>query len=322
MQKFSFGELAGIIGRREGDFEDMGVVVTMGTGEGSTYTFQDNGSDVLGVAHVDTVLAQGWASLIRVRGERVVISPRLDDRLGVYIITKLLPALGVTCDWLLTTGEECGRSSAEWFTPGKEYNWAFSFDRRGTDAVLYQHDHKALRKVLKRGGFKIGHGSFSDLSVLEAGCSGINFGCGYQEEHSPGSYAVLSDTFLMVHKFVRFFKQHCRQRLPYQTRSRGNWGRPYWKEHWPYGSNGGYPSSREDDWTKPLRPIHTRPWYASGETTGIGAGFHGFSGGRNAEYLTWYDPQDPDNPTVDVEVLEEYEDNCGKKIPVTKDNGK
>src|SRR5262249_10213773 len=134
---FSFAEFSAIASKSESDFADFGVVVKQGNSEGDTYTFADNGSDVLGVAHLDTVQNAHFGSLIKLKGEKVLLSPRLDDRLGVYIITSLLPKFGVTCDWLLTTGEEIGCSSAANFRTDKSYNWAFSFDRSGDDVVLY-----------------------------------------------------------------------------------------------------------------------------------------------------------------------------------------
>lgn len=150
-QAFSFTEFCAIASRDERDFADFGTVVTQGDrrDEGSTYTFKDNGSPVLAVAHLDTVQEASYSSIFRVKGERVLLCPRLDDRLGVYIITRLLPRMGITCDLLLTTGEEVGCSSAELFLTDKQYNWAFSFDRSGADCVLYQHDHKKLRRVLR-----------------------------------------------------------------------------------------------------------------------------------------------------------------------------
>ena len=212
---FSLSQFEAIASRDEGDFADMGTVVSIGKGEGSTYTFCDNGSDVLAVAHLDTVQSDNYTSVLTIKGERVLLSPRLDDRLGVYIITRMLPLMGVTCDWLLTTGEEVGQSSAEIFTPAKQYNWAFSFDRAGSDCVLYHYECKALKKLLRKAGFHIGQGSFSDLSFLDANCAGINFGCGYQDAHSLHAYAFLNDTFKMVQRFARFYREHKSARLPY-----------------------------------------------------------------------------------------------------------
>src|SRR4030095_2411465 len=225
---FSFRDYAKIAAMGESDFAQLGEHVSIGKFDGESYTYVDNGSAVLGVAHLDTVQDHREASIIRVNGERVLLSPVLDDRLGVYIITRLLPRLGIVCDWLLTTGEEIGQSSAELFNAKKAYNWAFSFDRSGTDVVLYHYEHKALKRLLRRAGFKIGNGTFSDLSFLNADCSGINFGCGYHSAHSPHAYAILSETFSMVGKFRQFWHAFKNVRLPYKKRSPyTRWDRGY-----------------------------------------------------------------------------------------------
>src|SRR4051794_30743638 len=78
------------------------------------YYYRDNGSDILAVAHLDTVgLAhQRACHFVDTEGGPVVYSRALDDRLGAYIILDLLPALGITHDILLTVGEESGQSTA------------------------------------------------------------------------------------------------------------------------------------------------------------------------------------------------------------------
>jgi hypothetical protein len=239
-QAFNYNDFAKINARHETDFSDYGTVIKQGDSEGSTYTFRDNGSNVLGVAHLDTVQEANWSKLIKVKRESVLLSPRLDDRLGVYIITSLLPKLGVNCDWLLTTGEEIGQSSAELFRTDKHYKWAFQFDRAGCDAVLYHYEHKALKKLLRKAGFRIGQGSFSDISSLDIGCSGINFGCGYRDAHSLTSHAFLSDTFRMVDKFRKFWLAYSETSLPYHPRDR-------YERYSGYGrlSSLSYPSYRD-----------------------------------------------------------------------------
>jgi len=136
----------------------------------------------------------------------VIYSPTLDDRLGVYIILELLPKLGVTCDWLLTNYEESGNSTASQFSAYKQYNWMFSFDRKGYDVVTYQYQDRKLKKLLNKHGFIVASGSYSDISSLEhLGCKGMNFGCGYHEYHSPNAYAVMSQLIYQVTLFVRFY---------------------------------------------------------------------------------------------------------------------
>ena len=265
---FSFAEFAKIASRHEEDFSDFGTVVTQGQGEGSTYTFKDNASEVLGVAHVDTVQQGAHSSLISIGKERVLLCPRLDDRLGVYIITRLLPKLGITCDWLLTTGEEVGCSSAELFLPEKEYKWAFSFDRMGADCVLYQYEHKALTRLMRKNGFRVGQGSFSDLSSLDIGCSGVNFGCGYYDAHGLHAYAKLSETFKMVDLFAAFYAKFKDTRLPFDPCSRS-----YTMSAWHHGRNSYTHCGRNG-------------YYG-------GSGYVGYSGypeswNQNDKYLAWY----------------------------------
>jgi len=236
---WSFGEFCRIASRHESDFADMGTVVSQGTYEGSTYTFKDNGSSVLAIAHVDTVQSSAFASMFRCKGEHVLLCPRLDDRLGVYVITRMLPAMGITCDLLLTTGEEVGQSSAELFVAEKDYNWTFSFDRSGSDVVLYQHDTKRLRRMMRKNGFVVGNGSFSDISSLDIGCSGINFGVGYYDAHSLHAYAKLSETFRMVNKFAAFHAKYANVRLPFDPASRLD-TMSGWRRNWQTGYTSGY----------------------------------------------------------------------------------
>ena len=184
------------------DFASIGEVV--GT-PGGNYIFSDHGERVLGVAHLDTVLP---ATHFAHDGDRV-ICPTLDDRLGVYLLLDVLPLLGVKFDLLLTDGEERGCSTARWFVPPRGYNWMFSFDRAGTDVVLYQYDTPANRRLLQRAGFQVGVGSYSDIADLDfLGCAGFNFGTGYHRQHKPDCYANLGETREMVSRFVRFWNQN------------------------------------------------------------------------------------------------------------------
>lgn len=172
---------------------------------GGNYVFRDQGERVLGVAHLDTVL--NGTPFIH-DGERVYC-PALDDRLGVHLLLDVLPLLGVRFDLLLTEGEEQGCSTARWFVPPKKYNWMFSFDRAGTDVVLYQYDTPTNRRLLHRAGFRVGTGSYSDIADLWfLGCAGFNIGCGYHRQHKPDCYADLGETRVMVQRFVRFWDEH------------------------------------------------------------------------------------------------------------------
>ena len=137
--------------------------------------------------------------------------------LGVHLLLDVLPHLGVRFDVLLTDGEERGCSTARWFLPPRKYNWMFSFDRAGTDVVLYQFDTPATRRLLHRSGFRVGVGSYSDITDLWfLGCAGFNFGCGYHRQHKPDCYADLGETRAMVARFVGFWQRNAGRRLPHQ----------------------------------------------------------------------------------------------------------
>lgn len=176
------------------------------------YHFRDNGSSVLAVAHLDTVVTPGFRAprFSSTRGGPLVRSGALDDRLGAYVILDLLPRLGVTHDWLLTVGEESGQSTAGFFTPPKDYDWIIEFDRAGTDVVMYQYEDAASRAAVQACGAPVGKGSFSDICYLDAlGVKAFNWGVGYRGDyHSPHGYAYLSDTFAMAAKYLAFHEQN------------------------------------------------------------------------------------------------------------------
>ncbi len=170
------------------------------------YHYRDNGSHILGVAHLDTVQRDRTCRVVRAAGGLLALSGGLDDRLGAYVILDLLPRLGVTLDWLLTTDEERGQSTAAEFASEKAYRWMVSFDRGGTDVVMYDYETPELRTLVSASGARIGVGSFSDICELEhLGCAGFNWGVGYRDYHSKRSHAWLSDTFAMVARFLRFY---------------------------------------------------------------------------------------------------------------------
>ena len=177
------------------------------------YHFKDNGSNVLAVAHLDTVAgaSQRRATFADTAAGPVVFSRALDDRLGAYIILDLLPSLGIQYDILLTTGEESGRSTAAFFdTPeGKDYDYMIEFDRGGTDVVMYQYDDDDTRAAVRRTGAQVGDGIFSDICYLEhLGIKGFNWGVGYRDYHGPKAHAYLDDTMMMVARYLKFHQQN------------------------------------------------------------------------------------------------------------------
>lgn len=171
------------------------------------FYYQDNGSDVLAIAHLDSVQRNGVCNVVDTAAGLLATSGTLDDRLGAYVILELLPKLGIVCDVLLTTDEEIADSTAADFYINKRYNWMFQFDRGGTDVVMYDYETPELCALVEDAGGRVGVGSFSDICQLEhLGCAGFNWGVGYQDYHGPRAHAWLDDTFKMVARFVKFYK--------------------------------------------------------------------------------------------------------------------
>ena len=217
----------------ESDFwtDEYGTLVdTEGNGwrtyRNDWYLYKDNGSRVLAVAHLDSVSSGRFCRFTDVHHQTRINSPSLDDRLGVYVITHLLPRLGMTADWLLTTGEETGCSTAQAFESDKRYDWMFSFDRMGTDVVLYDYDTPENRRLVKATGARIGLGSFSDLCYLEhLGCAGFNWGVGYHDYHSKRAFAYLPDVCTQVARFGLFWQANYGTHLSHAQRAK-----PWWYE--------------------------------------------------------------------------------------------
>lgn len=175
-------------------------------GDNGQFAYRDAGSKVLAVAHCDYVDRDSNHFYY---DYPEVHCSRLDDRLGVHAILDWLPLMGINVDVLLTTDEEIGRSTAQYFKGIKPYNWIFQFDRRGTDAVTYHYDEMDEYAAQH---FKVGYGSFSDICWLDLGVCGLNVGTGYYNEHTLGSYCDLRDFAEQLKKFRRFyddFKDTC-----------------------------------------------------------------------------------------------------------------
>lgn len=193
------------------------------------YAFRDNGSSVLAVAHLDTVVRpdQRQCGFLDTADGTVVYSGALDDRLGAYVILDMLPKLDINVDLLLTVGEESGQSTAQFFDPPKRYNWIIEFDRGGTDVVMYQYEDEDTADAVRMTGARVGEGIFSDICYLEhLGAKAFNWGVGYQDYHSTRSHAFLDDTFMMVDHFVDFHEMFADMAWPHEEELNwwGSWG--------------------------------------------------------------------------------------------------
>lgn len=201
-------------------FEKFGKVYDTPNG---VMIFKDRGADILAVAHLDSVDKQAFCNISL--SERKIYSPWLDDRLGAYIILFLLQKMGITTDILLTEGEESGRSTAQHFQTDefpvhdRKYNWIVEFDRRGEDVVMYDYGTVELADKLRKHGFEIGIGSFTDICYLgHLKRSAFNVAIGYENYHSGGAWADLDVLDRQINRFVSFYKEYKDEVMEYSGR--------------------------------------------------------------------------------------------------------
>jgi hypothetical protein len=216
------------------------------------------GAPVLAVVHMDFVpVAHKWGFDAK-RGR--VYTPRLDDRMGLFVLLDVLPSLGIHVDLLLTDSEEVGRSTARYFTDelgacglleAHPYNWCVQFDRRGDDVVLYDYEAStAWEGALAGHGFRIGCGSFSDISSLtDLGVCAVNIGCGYHHEHSTRCYGDISELARNVALFESFYRDNAGKRFAFTEAMRDKYYSRSSYTSWRSGYDIGYPQGhlRDDD---------------------------------------------------------------------------
>lgn len=184
------------------------------------YLYKDNKSNILAVAHLDTVEDHYKTKITTPKlltDGNMVNSINLDDRLGVAIILQHLKQENIIPDILLTTDEEIGRSSASNFLSNKEYNWVFEFDRRGSDVVLYDYQDEYSESVARNSGYNIEIGLFSDICSLDLGVKAFNFGCGYHYEHTLNCTAKMPTVDKIVRKFSQFYHLNKDVKMPHDS---------------------------------------------------------------------------------------------------------
>lgn len=200
---------------------------------GRKHIFIDRGASVLAVAHADSVQAYAGFGYTK----DTLRCATLDNRLGLYLAVYHMPSVGINVDVLITDGEERGNSSAQDFVSDKQYNWIYSFDRTGDDVVLYGYEDDATEDLMTSYGFKVGMGSYSDISELEhLGCKGMNFGCGMYNYHGKDAWADLGELDLNLSLFSNFYRAMAGEHLPHTQTVRysrysswRDWGNYDWR---------------------------------------------------------------------------------------------
>lgn len=185
--------------------------------------FRFDDSKILTVVHMDYNNTYEYVHLFvegtNKEGEQVFFNGRFDDHIGLYTIAYLYSKFGIKSDFLFTTNEEFGATTAKDFTKWveedqdridycKKYNWAVQFDRNGTDTVLYDYDGPTFRKCVSKFT-TVGHGSFSCISKLTSlGICAANWGTGYKQEHSQSHYLHVENHRKMFAQFLNFYESY------------------------------------------------------------------------------------------------------------------
>lgn len=203
-------------------FENIGIGIPNNEG---ILRFLDNDSDILAVGHIDTV---NLPHKVRYHAKsNRIVSPNLDDRLGIYTLLEVLPKYNIKPDILLTDNEEGMRSTSYYFNSRKEYKWIFELDRRENDVVLYQYENNDMIDLLESYGYEVGIGTYTDIcdmDGLKTTC--INFGIGYMEQHTLSCYADIWEVETCIKRFMNFYQHEKKNRLPYAVLEKYKYYRP------------------------------------------------------------------------------------------------
>lgn len=159
------------------------------------YIIADGPLKVALVAHLDTVGQFPPHDIYYDQEKKVMWSPDLlgaDDRAGVLGIIEIIESGYRPCV-IFTTNEEIGCVGAQTLiTQHKSYPFGklkaiIQLDRRGKDdCVFYGCNNKEFIKYISKFGFRLNHGTFSDISVIAPAwkvCA-VNLSIGYENEHS------------------------------------------------------------------------------------------------------------------------------------------
>lgn len=164
--------------------------------------FIDRGSDVLVIAHLDTVQKPKWGKL----SHNILYASGLDDRLGCFLANQIAEELGL--DLLLTDHEERGGTTGM-FQTLKDYNWIAEFDRGGADVVTYDLDCPEFLDALDEF-FGVEYGLYSDICSMDTTACCVNVGIGYDREsaHGKDNFADLSVAVDQMNRFKEFYAIH------------------------------------------------------------------------------------------------------------------
>lgn len=176
-------------------------------------------------AHLDTVHKELPLQIYLEPEYNIITSPQGiggDDRCGVYIILSILKEfekIGALPSIFFSTDEETGSKTTIAASKYlKENNpemidrlcFFVQLDRKNyVDAVYYQCGNKEFKEYINSYGFQEAFGTRTDISILcrDFDKAGVNFSCGFQNEHHLDEY-VLIDVMDSTHeKLTKILKE-------------------------------------------------------------------------------------------------------------------
>lgn len=146
-----------------------------------------------------------------------------DDRVGVYIILKLINE-GFKPHILFTTDEEIGSKSSVAFSEEykdnlkTEVDFIIQLDRQGhREAVFYDCYNLDFIEFIESFGFKENFGSFSDISNIcpITGIAGVNLSVGYVDEHTQMERVYLRHTMFTFRTLIEILEKAQKERVFY-----------------------------------------------------------------------------------------------------------
>ena len=169
------------------------------------------------IAHIDTVFSYLPKEFYYDQEKFMLWSPDgagFDDRIGIYIILKLIEK-GFYPSIIFTTGEEVGGIGSNKIIsdysdcPFKDCRALIQLDRANrNDSVYYYCDNKDFEKFINKYGFKTNYGTFTDISILAPAwkIAAVNLSVGYIDEHTHMERVFLNWTEETINKMEKILK--------------------------------------------------------------------------------------------------------------------
>lgn len=179
------------------------------------YIFAKGKVPVLLCAHMDTVFNEPPKDILYNPNKNTIFSPQGiggDDRSGIYSIIYIIKKLKNFLPCILfTTKEEVGclgakKAARELKDLARGINFAIQIDRKGKDdAVFYNCGNWKFIDFICSFGYKETKGIFSDISVIcpEWNIAGVNFSCGYYNNHTKEEVVRVDQMFDTINMILK-----------------------------------------------------------------------------------------------------------------------